>query len=70
MRLNPKWGRAVGVAAACAGLAVVLWLFFGVRNVLAYAAMVLAAAYVANKRMKARETPFEREERLARRMRM
>jgi hypothetical protein len=70
MKPNPKWGRAVAVVSAFVATALVLRLFFGVRNVLVYAALTLAAAYLANKRMKARETPFEREERLARRMRM
>ncbi len=70
MKLNPNWDRSIGVLSAFIALGLVLWVFFDVRNVLVYLLLALAASVLAHKRIKKRETPFERKEREMRRMRM
>lgn len=70
MKLNPNWDRAVGIVAASIGIAICMFLFLGIRNPLVYLVIVVVAAYAARRRMNRKETPFERQERAARRMRM
>jgi hypothetical protein len=60
----------MGFAAAAIGLGLFLWVFFDVRNVFVYCAILLVGGYLAYRRMNTHETPFERREREARRMRM
>jgi uncharacterized membrane protein YccC len=70
MKLNPNWDRAVGVVAACIAVGLALFIFGEVRNLLVYLALAAAMVYFARRRMKLHETPFERRERLTKRMRM
>jgi hypothetical protein len=70
MKVNPNWDRAVGIVAAAAGLAICLFVFFDVRNALVYLVILGITAYAAHRRMNKHETPFERQERAARRMKM
>jgi hypothetical protein len=70
MKLNPNWDRVAGIVAAFIGLGVALYVFVDVRNPLVYLVLALVAAFLVHKRMNRHETPFERKEREARRMRM
>jgi hypothetical protein len=70
MKVNPNWDRAVGIVAAAVGIAICIFVFLDVRNPLVYLAIFALTAYAAHRRMSKRETPFERQERAARRMRM